>query len=323
MSDPHETEKRPVSLRVTAGQAGRADKILARRFPDVGRRVLAELFRRGAVRVDGRRVKKGTPVAAGRMILVAEVPCSARKSPPVAQPELALTVLYEDEDLLALNKPGTMASHPLRSGERDTLGNALIARYPECAAASLDAREAGLVHRLDIGTSGVIVAARNRAAWTEVRRAFGAGSVRKLYLALVDSAAGGDPDTAIPATTCALPIVNRGRRSAVDLLHCHDALPAWTRWRTAARYARHTLLACIARTGRRHQIRVHLAHAGLPIVGDALYDGPRAPLALAGHFLHAHTISLPHPNGTTLLLEAPLPPERRGFLDALARAEAD
>ena len=302
-----------VSLRVEAGQAGRADKIIARRFPDVGRRVIAELFGRGAVRVDGRRVKKGTLVAAGREIVLAEIPSNARQSAPVAQPDLLLTVVHEDDDLVAMSKPGTLPSHPLRSGERDTLANALIARYPECATASVDAREAGLVHRLDIGTSGLIIAARHRAAWTAVRRAFGAGQVRKLYLALV----AGLP---IPATTCDLPIVNRGRRSAVDLLHCHDALPAWTRWRTASRHGRFTLLACIARTGRRHQIRVHLAHAGLPIVGDALYGGPPAPIPLAGHFLHAHTISLPHPDGTTLLLEAPLPPERQAFLASCSRA---
>lgn len=294
---------------VREADVGRIDKVLAARFPGVGRRAISELFRRGAVRLNGRRARKGAYAEAGAEIELAEVPRDARSVVPEAMADIDLHVLYQDDALVALNKPGAMASHPLRPDERDTLANALLARFPECAHAGADAREAGLAHRLDPGTSGVIIAARNRDAWQSLRRAFGSGQAVKLYWALVAG-------TGALADRCDLPLINRGKRAVVARDGDDAALAAWTRWRPVARHTGYTLMGCITRTGRRHQVRVHLAEFGLPIVGDKLYGGPPAPLG--GHFLHARSVTLPHPiTGKRLHIRAPLPANRQGFLDAL------
>src|SRR5262249_47041906 len=140
---------------------------------------------------------------------------------PVAQPELPLVVLLEDRDLVALSKPAGMPTHPLRQGERGTLANALVARFPECARAGAQLREGGFVHRLDAGTSGVVVAARNHAAWVELRAAFREGRVSKRYLAIT----GGRPRTQAGAINA--PLASRGRRAVVDA----GGRSARTEWR--------------------------------------------------------------------------------------------
>jgi 23S rRNA pseudouridine1911/1915/1917 synthase len=170
------------------------------------------------------------------------------------------------------------------------------------------------VHRLDTGTSGAIMAARHARAWRALRAAFGRGEVEKRYLALVHSADIDDGE-------CAAPLAHRGNRMIVaDQDALDTALPATTRWRVIARLSGFTLLECIARTGRMHQVRVHLAHAGAPIVGDALYRGPAPPGAMEpGHFLHASALGFCHPiTGAAMRIEAPLPRDRQALLDALA-----
>ena len=133
------------------------------------------------VRVDGRRRPKGAAVAAGARVTVAAVGDGA----PVAEASLAVTFIYEDPSLIAIDKPAGMPSHPLRPGDRGTAANAIVARYPECATAAEDPREGGLGHRLDNATSGVLIAARSRAAWLALRTALGAADCQKRYLAEV------------------------------------------------------------------------------------------------------------------------------------------
>jgi 23S rRNA pseudouridine1911/1915/1917 synthase len=308
-------------------EAGRADKIVAARFPGVGRRRLAELFARGAVRVNGRVARKGDKIAPGAEMTLSETP--EADFAPAPDPELELDVLYADDDIVVVNKPAGVPSHPLRPHEHRTLANALVARFPDCAEAGREAeagtdagteaagahrREAGLVHRLDTGTSGAIMAARHPRAWRAMRAAFGRGEVEKRYLALVQSADIGTGE-------CAAPLAHRGNRMIVaDQDGADSALPATTRWRVIARLSGFALLECTARTGRMHQVRVHLAHAGAPIVGDALYRGPVPPGAMEpGHFLHASALGFTHPiTGAPMRIEAPLPRDRQALLDALA-----
>jgi 23S rRNA pseudouridine1911/1915/1917 synthase len=214
-----------------------------------------------------------------------------------------------------------MPSHPLRSHETRTLANALVARFPDCAEASAEAstdphrREAGLVHRLDTGTSGAIMAARHSAAWRALRAAFGRGDVEKRYVALVHS-------NDIEPGECTAPLAHRGNRMiaiADGSAVADSALPATTRWRVIARLSGYTLLECTTRTGRMHQVRVHLAHVGAPIVGDSLYGGPAAPGPMSGHFLHASALGFSHPTtGAPMVIEAPLPADRQAVLDAVA-----
>lgn len=158
-------------MKFQVAAADRADRLVAARLPGRGRHALAQAFADGLVRANGRRVRKGDRLVAGTWVEVADLPGPEdRLARP--QPDLELTVLYVDETLIALDKAAGMPSHPLEPGEGGTLANALVARFPECAHAGADPREAGLVHRLDAGTTGVIVAARDRNSWSAVRDAF-------------------------------------------------------------------------------------------------------------------------------------------------------
>jgi 23S rRNA pseudouridine1911/1915/1917 synthase len=278
--------------------AGRADRAVQRRFPGATRRVLSDLFARGRVRVDGARARKGTTVHVGATIELSEKPARAEPQAPVAVPELPLALLYQDRFLLAANKAAGTPSHPLKPHETGTLANALVARFPECRSIGDDPREAGLVHRLDTDTTGVIIAARTAPAWRALRAAFSSGQVHKQYQALVEGAV-------TEPGSCTAPI--RGQ----------SAHTSWTVERPLGRF---TLLRCTATTGRMHQVRIHLAAAGTPIVGDRRYGATLAPPGpLLGHFLHAAEVSLAHPvSGEPLSIRGPLPADRAALLDQLA-----
>ncbi|HEY5936417.1 MAG TPA: RluA family pseudouridine synthase [Kofleriaceae bacterium] len=270
-------------IRITVDVSDRVDKALARHFPDAGRRQLAELFDAGHVKVAGKRAKKGDRVAPGDIVELAVSPVSGEALVPLPEPEAAakLVVLVERPDLVVIAKPAGMPSQPLRAGELGTAANAIAARWPECAALGDDRRDGGLVHRLDIGTSGVLVAARTEDAYRALRDAFSAGTVVKTYLAITD----GTP----VSRECDAPLVQRGKRVAVD--HT-DGLAAFTEFTVERASATHALVRCTAQTGRMHQVRAHLANVGSPIAGDTLYGGA----AVAGHdgfFLHASTIVVP------------------------------
>ena len=184
----------------------------------------------------------------------------------------------------------------MRGGETGTLANRLVAAYPECALAGEDPREAGLVHRLDAGTSGILVAARTRETWQALRDRFGRGEVVKEYLALVGPGA-------VPGSTDAT-LGQSGGRAVVGT---PDAREARTSWTVVAASPTATLLRCLAHTGRMHQIRAHLAHIGFPIVGDSLYGGGPAMPPLIEFFLHASRLSF-------VGAGAPLPQDRRDRL---------
>lgn len=272
------------------------------------------MIRNGDVLLDGRPARKGAMAAAGAEVTLLAPPITDECLFAVAEPDAPLIVLYEDAALIAVAKPAGVPSQPIRPGERGTLANSLVARFPECRGVGRDPREAGLAHRLDTNTSGVLLAARDAETWHRLREAFGASSVRKHYLALVvgEVADHGRCDAAL---------VQRGRRVVVS--ERGDGLPASTAWTVVERFAGHTLLRCATRSGRMHQVRVHLAHAGWPIVGDALYGGAATGAGpLVGHFLHAESLELVHPtSGELLRVEAPLPGDREATL-ALVRQPA-
>jgi 23S rRNA pseudouridine1911/1915/1917 synthase len=294
-------------MKLTIDIDDRADKALARFFPDAGRRQLSELFDDGAVRVNGKRARKGDRVAVGDTVELAREPVHGDALRPAPDPDVPLTILVERSELIVVAKPAGIPSQPLRPGELGTVANAIAFRYPECVAIGDDPRDGGLVHRLDIGTSGALVVARTLATYHALREAFGAGQVSKHYLAITD----GHP----VARECDAPLAQRGKRVAVDLA---EGLAAYTQIEIERTSPDHALVRCIAQTGRMHQVRAHLAHIGAPITGDTLYGGA----ALHGHdgfFLHAQSIALPL-GGDQLVVEAPLPPRFASALVACALA---
>jgi 23S rRNA pseudouridine1911/1915/1917 synthase len=302
------------SFIVEEREAGRLDLILVARFPGVGRRRWAALFAGGGVAVDGVRARKGDRVGAGARVTLREQPAVGEALAPVPQPELPLELLHIDVAMIAVCKPAGPPSHPLRAGETGTVANALVARYPECAGAGRDPREAGLVHRLDRGTSGVLVAARDAGTWQTLREAFSAGEVDKHYLAV---AAG-----AVTDGSCDAPLRPAGQRAALARPGERGSLPAFTSWRAVATGPGVTLLAVTAATGRMHQVRAHLAASAAPLLGDPLYGGPTEVviggerIAIPLPFLHADQLVIPTPAGP-LDLRAPLPADRAALLARL------
>jgi 23S rRNA pseudouridine1911/1915/1917 synthase len=293
-------------VKLTIDVADRVDKALARFYPAAGRRQLAQLFADGAVRVNGRRASKGDRVAVGDTIELTREPVHGAALRPAPDPDVPLVVLVERSELVVVAKPAGVPSQPLRAGELGTMANAIAFRFPECVAVGDDPRDGGLVHRLDIGTSGVLIAARTQDAHRALRAAFGAGMVVKHYLAITD----GRP----AARECDAPLAQRGKRAVVDLA---EGLPAYTEIAVDRTLPGHALVHCIARTGRMHQVRAHLAYVGAPLTGDALYGG--APLAgHDGFFLHAERVALPL-GGESLVIAAPVPDR---FTRALAACGA-
>ncbi len=300
------TQDAPIRFLVEENDSNRrVDQLVAARFPQAGRRRIAELFDAGHVRINGRVAKKGDSAPQGAEISIAQPPQT--RATPIVPVDQDITELYSDDSLVALNKPAGIPCQPLRSDERGTIANVILARYPQCAAIGTDHREAGLVHRLDIGTSGVLVAALTQTTWMRMREMFAARAITKYYMALVHGHANNGENHAS--------IVHKGSRMAIARSSADKSLPAATYWHVAKHLRTTTLLQCKMTTGRMHQIRIHLADAGFPIVGDELYGGPA--MKPTGHFLHASRITFAHPiSGQPLTIDAPLPIERQRLLDA-------
>ncbi len=298
------------------GATGRLDRALADAL-GLGRAAVKRAFAIGEVRVDGRRVRPALPAEPG---LVVDLDVEPARGPPDPEPDAPLSVLLEQPRFLVVDKPAGVAVHPLAAGEAGTLANAVVARYPECAEASLDPREGGAAQRLDLETSGCVLFARDRGAWERLHDQLRRRVVEKLYLALVCGrvSAGG---------VCTAPLAQRGNRVvAAPDLRAEDRLrekglvprPAETRWEVERRFARHTLLRVRIVTGAMHQIRAHLAFLGFPVAGDLLYGGEAAALpGLRRHFLHAARLGIESPDGGRVVVESPLPPELEAALAAL------
>lgn len=289
-----------------AADGERVDLFLAREAK-LSRSRLKSLFEDGAVKVDGRRVPKGALLKQGQEVALTLPEPPAATVPP--QPELPLEVLFEDAQLVAVSKPAGAPCHPLQPGETGTVANALVARYPTCAQAGADPREAGLCHRLDTETSGVLLAAKDRASWDAVRGAFQAHTVTKRYVALVS----GPIDD---AGELSLRLAHRGDH-VVPAPFDDDARDAESSFRVTRRKGEWSLVEVDIVTGVLHQVRAHLAAIGAPIAGDVLYGGQSVE-GLSRFFLHAALLALPHPaTGQRLTLECPLPADLAAVRDRL------
>jgi 23S rRNA pseudouridine1911/1915/1917 synthase len=276
-------------------------------LPEVGTRSLAErLVRDGAVLVDGEPRPKSHRLEGGEELEV-ELP-----EPPVLEPSgLPLDVVYEDADLLVVDKPSGLVVHPAAGHGGETLVHRLLG----LGAAGGDPERPGIVHRLDRDTSGLMLAARSEVAYARLTEEIRERRVDRRYLALVS----GTPRSRTGRIDAP---VGRDRnertRRSIDTDTPREAV-TWFEVRESL--GQRTLLEARLETGRTHQIRVHLEAIGLPVCGDPLY-GVRGDLGLERQFLHAHALAFEHPmTGERIELESPLPPDLAAALER-ARVEA-
>lgn len=290
---------RPVAVGPEA-DGWRADQALAQAL-GVARNRLAPLFAAGEVRALGVSLAASARVHAGDVLTVPE---TAGRVPEVlavapAAERMDLDVVYEDDDLLVVNKPAGLVVHPAAGHPTGTLVNALLAHAPDLPGG--EAGRPGIVHRLDKDTSGLLVVAKREAARAALVRALARHEVERTYIAIVR----GRP----PAV--------RGRVEAPLGRHPHDRLrqavrsdgrPAVTHFAVLEQHARGAVLECRLDTGRTHQIRVHLQHIGCPVAGDPLYGTAADRKAGEGQLLHACRLRFAHPaDGHEVVCEAPWP----------------
>lgn len=308
------SEREPLKFEVDESEAGqRLDIVLVGRFEGVGRAKARAMLEQGGVRVNGRRSRKGDRVPAGATIEVSSEPSSSRFH---ATPDdsVVLEIVYEDDAMVVVDKRAGVPSNPIRDGETGNVSSGLLARYPAMSDVGYSPREPGLVHRLDVDTSGLIVAAKTTEAFEALRASLSAGSWEKCYRALVVGEIGAR--LTVEAAIANHPSDPRRVMVASDPLEAARvrARSARSAVTPIERFAGFTLVEVLAEHARRHQVRAHLAFVGHPLVGDVLYGGPEEP-ELTRHFLHASRITLPHPiSGKPVELSAKLPPELEAAL---------
>lgn len=311
-----------LEFQVPPSQTGaRLDQFLVGMVPDHSRSQIQRLIKEGQVQVEGRPARPNTAVRSGDRILV-DVP-PPKNATPASQP-LPIDVVYEDADLVVVNKAAGMVVHPAAGHADGTLVNALLHHIEDLSGIGGE-RRPGIVHRLDRGTSGLMVVAKNDATHAELTRQFHDREVEKEYVALVwgvvqagrriDVPIGRDP-------------VHRQKMSA----RARRARSAVTRVTRAEHLRGVTLLQVAIATGRTHQIRVHLSAIGHPIVGDRLYGGTRRHMPgdlralkhLERPFLHASRLVFMHPSdGRRMEFTSPLPGDLQAVLDELQLDQDD
>jgi 23S rRNA pseudouridine1911/1915/1917 synthase len=302
-------EARVLSFIVEQG-GERLDRWLAAALPDYSRTEIQRWIKEGHVIVDGALPKVSYRVRPGDEITIQIPP----PLPAVAQPEsIPLDILYEDDHLLVINKPAGMVVHPApgRVHRTGTLVNAVLAHVPNLAVGG--EQRPGIVHRLDKDTSGVILVAKNDAALRDLQAQFKARTVEKVYLALVE----GELPTAHGRIEA--PIGRDPRhRQRMAVVTEQKGRPAVTDFRVRERFSDYTLIEAHPRTGRTHQIRIHLASIGHPVVGDPLYGRKHSRLHCPRQFLHALKIGVRLPgSGMWAEFTAPLPADLEEVLERL------
>lgn len=293
----------------------RLETFVRRCLPHLSRRECAQAIAEHAFRINGKSAKKGERLNTGDVVSFAGADHWLAQA-PVPQSLDLVKLVYDDCDVLAVDKPAGMATHGFSGRHRDTVANVLLGRWPELAGVGGSPWQPGLVNRLDRETSGLVLIARNERAFKRLREQFRRREIRKHYWALVwgESAASGSigfPLAHDPA--------QKGRMRVVDT-PSNFRLKVWqahTRFRTRFRAPGMSLLEIEMATGVTHQIRVHLAAVGHPIVGDALYGTARRS-SLRRHFLHAHRLEFRHPaTGKPVQIDSSLPAELRDYLKNL------
>ena len=285
---------------VTAEESGeRVDALLARHLDGFSRSAVQRLIEGGAVLLGERAVRKNHLCAAGDSFLVT---LPALGEIPLVPQDIPLDVVYEDGDVIVVNKPRGLVVHPAPGHPDGTLVNALLYHCGDSLSGVGGEKRPGIVHRIDKDTSGLIIAAKNDRAHLALSAQLSDHSLRREYEAVVrgrlrqDAGTVDAPIGRHPTDRKRMAVTQKGSRSAV------------THWEVIARYPGYTLLRCRLETGRTHQIRVHMAHIGHPLLGDYTYGAPSPDKGLEGQCLHARRLRFVHPaSGERVELECPLP----------------
>jgi len=319
-NDPHEAGNEPRVAVIRPDLDGlRLDRALSELFPELSRSFLARLIDQRHVRLDTEvATKTSHRVAAGQSVSIDVPPPSPAT---ISSQEIPLTILYQDADLVVIDKPAGLVVHPAAGHPDQTLVNALLFHVQDLSGVGGEIRP-GIVHRLDKDTSGVMIIAKNDEAHRRLSETWNTDGVRKEYLALVygtPAAGKGTVDAPIgrdPRDRKRMAVVAAGRRAVTD-------------YEVVEQYRYASLLRCRLRTGRTHQIRVHMKHLGHPIVGDPVYSGPqwrgipdrklqKELAAMTRQALHAARIELRHPRtGEVVVCEAPVPADLARVIAAL------
>ncbi len=285
---------------VTAEESGeRVDALLARHLQGFSRSAVQRLLESGAVLLGGKAVKKNYLCAAGDPFLVTLPELAEIELVPQ---EIPLDIVYEDEDVIVVNKPRGLVVHPAPGHPDGTLVNALLCHCGDTLSGIGGEKRPGIVHRIDKDTSGLIIAAKNDAAHLALSSQLSDHSLCREYEAVVrgrlreDSGTVDAPIGRHPTDRKRMAVTAKASRNAV------------THWEVIARYAGYTHIRCRLETGRTHQIRVHMAYIGHPLLGDFTYGAPSPDKGLEGQCLHARRLRFVHPaSGELVELETPLP----------------
>lgn len=292
----------------------RLDRYLTAVLTRLSRTTIQQLITDEAIHVNGRPSKPGYALRSGDEVQVLREepqPTSSKVTPQ----HIPLDIVYEDSDLLVINKAAGMVVHPAAGHFEDTLVNALVAHYPDLGEAEDETRP-GIVHRLDRDTSGLMIVAKNTRTQAALIEQMKQHEITKRYLALVAGV------VALDQGSIDAPIGRNQRHRQQMAITAVNSREARTHFRVLQRFARHTLLLVQLETGRTHQIRVHLQAIGHPVFGDPVYGPHKSHISAARHepvlhrqFLHSYQLVFTHPTtGALLELEAPLPPDLQSVL---------
>ncbi|PID84791.1 MAG: RNA pseudouridine synthase [Chloroflexi bacterium] len=291
----------------------RLDRVLAAVWPDLSRMQWQRLIKEGAVTMNGRSLKASQKVTGGEVVtaVLPEVVESGLEAE-----NIPLDIRYEDDDLILVNKPAGMVVHPSVGHDTGTLVNAILYYCPDIEGIDFTQRP-GIVHRLDKYTSGLVVVAKNDRALRYMQAQFKERTIKKKYLALVEGQL--TPPAALINAAIGRDPRQRKKMAVIPLNASESARESQTRYETAVTYDDFTLVNCYPLTGRTHQIRVHLAYVGYPIVCDHIYGRrKRAFPQLKRHFLHAAELTFKRPfDDAELTFEAELPSELQAIINQL------
>ncbi len=299
-------------MKLKAEESGlRLDVFLAQNLPELTRSAVQKLLEQGHITREGQPLKKNAKTEAGASY---EIELPAVKEVAIEAQDIPLDIVYEDNDLLVINKPKGMVVHPAAGHTDGTLVNALLHHCGDSLSGINGEKRPGIVHRIDMDTTGLLIVAKNDFAHQKLSEQLKDHSLSRTYECIVRG--GFKEDAGTVDAPIGRHLTDRKRMAVTE----KNSRQAVTHWEVISRYGQYTHLRCRLKTGRTHQIRVHMAYLNHPIAGDPVYGVKKPELGLSSQCLHASQLRFLHPRtGQEMCLSCPLPEE---FLRALERLQS-